>query len=67
MTKPPKARAVKPVKAWAVLVDGKIDLDTIYERKRVASEMQDHLIIRAGIQSITGPIRVEVRPVARGK
>lgn len=60
MTKPAK---VKPVMGWAVIVDGKIDLSSVYETRGFA------VLIRTRLAELgrcvgAGPIRVETRPVA---
>ncbi len=57
MTEPVKAKAVKPVKAWACLVDGKIDPQTIYKRR-------DEVLYWHGNDAYySNPIRVEIREV----
>lgn len=56
MTKPVKAKAVKPVKAWALKYNGKVIADLMFSTREGARG------VKRG-SKYTGPVRVEIREV----
>lgn len=65
MTKKP-ARKVKPVKAWAVLVDGEIFVNLIDNTRKQATNLKKAWG-KATPHRYSGPIRVIITPAPRKK
>jgi len=57
MTEPVKAKAVKPVKAWALKYDGKLTECICFKSRK------DALVQLERSRRCSGPIRVEIREV----
>ena len=60
MTKKP-VRKVKPVKAWALLYDGKLSTVHIGGKKRHTTQFKEKSLRKWGV-GYTGPIRVTIIP-----
>jgi len=58
-----KGKTVKPVLAWALLIEGKIATDHCYATKRIAEDQKGYWTRNNFL--LTGPIRVEIRPVVK--